>query len=381
MANWAAKPLDNNQKANVKKIEGDIGKESADKIGTYEENVGGGTPADPSQHGRGSMKGNFVVADNPDDPKAIKAKAQGKKVRYAQPRNEDGQFTYNSSNAKQLYYGNKSRGNTDLPFLKKSEFGKKNITDRRDVVIDSNMNSYIFHVQNLTANGVRESLREYFDNSGYQIDRTKTDRDTTKGYEIKKGKESAQEKAAKAAGITGKIGESRDSGGRKRYTYISKLFKKSNTPMQTYFNANNLPIGVNLTHSNNPVIAKAYKQKIAQGISARAVGSNSNNNNTNNSNANSGNNANNGGGVNNNTPNGSTPNSAPSTPNLSAKIDANAVKSDPKKFITDNRQTINNIIQKAGEKGQELDMNALIEGFSSGQITSFQDVMDMLEEL
>lgn len=91
-------------------------------IGEFTEDVGGGSPS--SGGGRGAMHEGgktknpriFVVADSPEDPKAIKAKAEGKDVRYMQPRTKDGQFTYNSANAKKLYYG-PSRGKTELPFL------------------------------------------------------------------------------------------------------------------------------------------------------------------------------------------------------------------------------------------------------------------------
>lgn len=82
-------------------------------IGEYEEAPGGGSPG---TGGRGGMHKNFVVADSPEDPVAIEAKKKGQKVRYNQPRNEDGQFTYNSANAKGLSTKN-SRGHTDPPFL------------------------------------------------------------------------------------------------------------------------------------------------------------------------------------------------------------------------------------------------------------------------
>ena len=83
-------------------------------IGEYNEDVGGGTPG--AKGGRGSMGGNFLVFDDPDDPEAIKAKKAGKKVRYTQPRDDNGQFTYNSANGKGLSTEN-SRGYTDPPFL------------------------------------------------------------------------------------------------------------------------------------------------------------------------------------------------------------------------------------------------------------------------
>ena len=83
-------------------------------FGEYDEAPGGGTPG--KKGGRGSMHKNFVVADSPKDPDAIEAKEEGKAVRYMQPRNEDGTFTYNSANGKGLST-KKSRGHTDIPWL------------------------------------------------------------------------------------------------------------------------------------------------------------------------------------------------------------------------------------------------------------------------
>lgn len=72
------------------------GDEVADKIGTYKESYGGGTPL----------------------PKGTKApsKAWVEANRVSQPRDADGKFTYNSVNNKPLKYG-PSRGTTVPPFL------------------------------------------------------------------------------------------------------------------------------------------------------------------------------------------------------------------------------------------------------------------------
>lgn len=74
-----------------------IGKLSQGKIGTYKEAPGGGTPL-PKNHKAPSKE---WVAEH----------------RKSQPRDEDGQFTYNSANAKPLKFG-PSRGTTIPPFLK-----------------------------------------------------------------------------------------------------------------------------------------------------------------------------------------------------------------------------------------------------------------------
>lgn len=102
----------NRQKTEQKKQGGS----TSGNVGEYTEAPGGGTPKQDGG-GRGAMNKEFVVADSPDDPKAKAAKAKGEAVRYNQPRTEDGQFTYNSANAKGLST-KKSRGKTKPPFLK-----------------------------------------------------------------------------------------------------------------------------------------------------------------------------------------------------------------------------------------------------------------------
>jgi hypothetical protein len=76
---------------------GKLGKEALDKIGTYQEAPGGGTPLGKGQ----KAPSKEWVADH----------------RKMQPRDENGQFTYNSANAKKLEYG-PSRGKTIPPFLR-----------------------------------------------------------------------------------------------------------------------------------------------------------------------------------------------------------------------------------------------------------------------
>lgn len=203
------------------------------------------------------MKGNFVVADDPDDPKAIKAKAEGQKVRYRQPRDEDGQFTYNSANAKHLYYGKKSRGTTQLPFADKIKEQKDELnSSRRDVVVGADKLSYVFSVDNITTAGIKEALTRYIRNSKAAAGKegysdylgTRKEKDVIKGHSLKKGKESAEEKAAKEKGFVGKVGENWDVGGRKRYKYNKAIINKFFNPINStkYFDENNLPLGMDL---------------------------------------------------------------------------------------------------------------------------------------
>ena len=99
-------------------IKSEINKQRKDQgqkgIGEYTEAPGGGTPA--SGGGRGAMKGQFEVVNSKEEADAIREKNPNAKIRYNQPRNEDGQFTYNSANGKGLSTET-SRGHTKPPFL------------------------------------------------------------------------------------------------------------------------------------------------------------------------------------------------------------------------------------------------------------------------
>lgn len=107
----------------TKAIDAEIQKQGGKARGTYGENAGGGTPGTGGRggmHSDGSSKAetrDFIVADSKDDPVAQKAKDAGIPVRYAQPRDENGQFTYNSANNRGLST-KYSRGHTLPPFLK-----------------------------------------------------------------------------------------------------------------------------------------------------------------------------------------------------------------------------------------------------------------------
>lgn len=81
------------RKANIAKAI--MGDENSKKIGTFKESTGGGTP----------LKKGEKLKDHPE------AK------RVQQPRDENGQFTYNAANAKPLKYG-PSRGDTIPPYLR-----------------------------------------------------------------------------------------------------------------------------------------------------------------------------------------------------------------------------------------------------------------------
>ena len=92
-------------------------------IGEYTEDVGGGTPG---TGGRGGMNGDFQVVSNKKEAEDIKEKNPNAKIRYLQPRDEDGKFAHNSANGRPLST-KFSRGkhkpvflnNVDLTFMQK----------------------------------------------------------------------------------------------------------------------------------------------------------------------------------------------------------------------------------------------------------------------
>lgn len=83
-------------------------KEVTPSIGNYEEYAGGGTPIKKGEK--------FELVDTTEQAEAIRAENPEAKVRVRQPRDTDGQFTYNSANKKPLKY--ESRGKTIPPFLR-----------------------------------------------------------------------------------------------------------------------------------------------------------------------------------------------------------------------------------------------------------------------
>lgn len=83
-------------------------KDVTPSIGDYEEYAGGGTPIAKGQK--------FKLADTPEEAEKMKKQNPGVAVRVKQPRDSDGQFTYNSANKRPLKY--ESRGETIPPFLR-----------------------------------------------------------------------------------------------------------------------------------------------------------------------------------------------------------------------------------------------------------------------
>ena len=108
-------PKDPTKDKMTKAIDAEAQKQGAQARGTYKEAPGGGTPAKGG--GRGAMKGDFEVVDNKEEAEEIRKEDPNAVIRYNQPRDENGQFTYNSANNKEITT-KYSRGHTLPPFLK-----------------------------------------------------------------------------------------------------------------------------------------------------------------------------------------------------------------------------------------------------------------------
>lgn len=99
------------------------------QIGNFKESTGGGTPMEKGQ------KIDYV-ADTPKEASEYRRDHPGALVRVSQPRDKDGQFTYNSANKKELEYG-PSRGKTVPPFMKGWEISFSKKTGKGTFIADS----------------------------------------------------------------------------------------------------------------------------------------------------------------------------------------------------------------------------------------------------
>lgn len=145
--------------------------EASKKIGTYQESTGGGTPL---------AKGEKLK----DHPEAKRVK---------QPRDDDGKFTYNSVNGKELKYG-PSRGVTVPPFLRdvKLTFCQKGTKLKIDG--PDGIKIKIMTID-MTKDEIIEACKEYLDDEKGFLG-------MGEGSSItKKGRKSEAEKKAKAGQI------------------------------------------------------------------------------------------------------------------------------------------------------------------------------------
>ena len=118
------------------------GDENINKIGTYKESTGGGTPI----------------------PAGEKLKDHPEAKRVKQPRDEEGKFTYNSANAKPLKYG-PSRGVTIPPFLRGVRL---TFAIKKDTVINYNGLTHLAGID-MTASQFINLFKEYDQEKGFGV--------------------------------------------------------------------------------------------------------------------------------------------------------------------------------------------------------------------
>lgn len=298
--------------ATEKKIWKDVHSSSAKErktpeIGQFEEAAGGGTPM---------TRGQKIdhVAETPKEADEYRAEHPGAIVRVKQPRDTDGQFTYNSANKRELEYG-PSRGKTTPPFLTgfKVTFAKK--SGKGAVVTPDNK---MFKMPD-SIKSKDDFERAYME---YRKEGDKFMGLSKEGKEIEAGSLSDR-----AIGRGGKAG--RDA------KEVTRGYLES---------------------------AKKMKMKKNFRKVERSGGGGS------------------GGGEAPKAP--TTPTPTPKTESTQPKggsVDYSLAKSDPDRFVEENMDEIDKLIQEADAAGYELDADAMIDAIASGEYKDFDAIRATLK--
>lgn len=295
--------------ATEKKIWKDVHSSSAKErktpeIGQFEEAAGGGTPM---------TRGQKIdhVAETPKEADEYRAEHPGAIVRVKQPRDTDGQFTYNSANKRELEYG-PSRGKTTPPFLTgfKVTFAKK--SGKGAVVTPDNK---MFKMPD-SIKSKDDFERAYME---YRKEGDKFMGLSKEGKEIEAGSLSDR-----AIGRGGKAG--RDT------KEVTRGYLES-----------------------------AKKMKMKKNF--RKVEASS------------------GGGGDKAPKAPTTPTPTPKTESTQPKggVDYSLAKSDPDRFIEENMDEIDKLIQEADAAGYELDADAMIDAIASGEYKDFDAIRATLK--
>lgn len=298
--------------ATEKKIWKDVHSSSAKErktpeIGQFEEAAGGGTPM---------TRGQKIdhVAETPKEADEYRAEHPGAIVRVKQPRDTDGQFTYNSANKRELEYG-PSRGKTTPPFLTgfKVTFAKK--SGKGAVVTPDNK---MFKMPD-SIKSKDDFERAYME---YRKEGDKFMGLSKEGKEIEAGSLSDR-----AIGRGGKAG--RDT------KEVTRGYLES---------------------------AKKMKMKKNFRKVERSGG---------------------GGGGGGEAPKApTTPTPTPKTESTQPKggsVDYSLAKSDPDRFVEENMDEIDKLIQEADAAGYELDADAMIDAIASGEYKDFDAIRATLK--
>lgn len=295
--------------ATEKKIWKDVHSSSAKErktpeIGQFEEAAGGGTPM---------TRGQKIdhVAETPKEADEYRAEHPGAIVRVKQPRDTDGQFTYNSANKRELEYG-PSRGKTTPPFLTgfKVTFAKKS---GKGAVITPDNKMFKMPDSIKSKDDFERAYMEYRKEGDKFIGLSK------EGKEIEAGSLSDR-----AIGRGGKAGRDTKEVTRGYLESAKKMKMKKN-------------------------FRKVEASSGGGGDKAPKA------------------------------PTTSTP--TPKTESTQPKggVDYSLAKSDPDRFIEENMDEIDKLIQEADAAGYELDADAMIDAIASGEYKDFDAIRATLK--
>lgn len=294
--------------ATEKKIWKDVHSSSAKErktpeIGQFEEAAGGGTPM---------TRGQKIdhVAETPKEADEYRAEHPGAIVRVKQPRDTDGQFTYNSANKRELEYG-PSRGKTTPPFLTgfKVTFAKKS---GKGAVITPDNKMFKMPDSIKSKDDFERAYMEYRKEGDKFMGLSK------EGKEIEAGSLSDR-----AIGRGGKAG--RDT------KEVTRGYLESAKKMK---------------------MKKNFRKVEKSG----------------------------GGGEAPKAPTTPTPTlKTESTQPKGGSVDYSLAKSDPDRFIEENMDEIDKLIQEADAAGYELDADAMIDAIASGEYKDFDAIRATLK--
>lgn len=295
--------------ATEKKIWKDVHSSSAKErktpeIGQFEEAAGGGTPM---------TRGQKIdhVAETTKEADEYRAEHPGAIVRVKQPRDTDGQFTYNSANKRELEYG-PSRGKTTPPFLTgfKVTFAKKS---GKGAVITPDNKMFKMPDSIKSKDDFERAYMEYRKEGDKFMGLSK------EGKEIEAGSLSDR-----AIGRGGKAG--RDT------KEVTRGYLESAKKMKMKKNFRKVEA------SSGGGGDKAPKAPTA-------------------------------------------PTPTPKTESTQPKggVDYSLAKSDPDRFIEENMDEIDKLIQEADAAGYELDADAMIDAIASGEYKDFDAIRATLK--
>ena len=323
------------------------GDSNIDKMGSFKESTGGGTPL-----GKGEK-----LKDHPEAH------------RVQQPRDEEGKFTYNAVNGKELKYG-PSRGTTISPLLKGV---KLTLAIKKDTVVNYNGLTHLAGID-MTSEEFIEAFRNY-DDLKKMLEETaerKKGRKSNKEKDfISKGEKGIIEKDGEVSHTIGNIGnratvyhDNREIVNSDEQDFLSKFGKYAQNAKH------HKVVKILFRPSGTPPSGGSGKPTVPQS----GGGNNQPKNPPSGGGSNQPNNPQSGG---NNVPpqpknNGGTTNTD------NKKLDTSLAKSNPKEFISNNFDKIDSIVSLAESKGLSLDVDGMVESLGNGDYSSFEEIEDLI---